>query len=186
MTKLTETLPKSNAKNERKNEKKNAKNTKKNAIRILRIFGGNNNTHQSKWSKMKHIFICRVFLVIFVNLFHTRFLYRFDSHSIKLIWFEILALLLWLTISCCALSFWIVFSLANNTTVYNLLLRWFCCCLRFFLSSFFSFHLWFRWNSNTESYKSIQNSWNNQFRGQRWKLPVPDSEWEKKNHVDKV
>lgn len=36
---------------------------------ILQIFGGNNNTNQSNWSKMKHISICRFFLQYFSSFF---------------------------------------------------------------------------------------------------------------------
>lgn len=107
----------------------------KNTNRILHIFGGNNNTHQSNWSKMKHIFICRFFLWFCQSVSYFFSSCFVDSHSIKLIWFEILGFVVCnnqlLSLLWCSWVFGIVYhgqAITECTIYYCLILvRVYCC-----------------------------------------------------------
>lgn len=141
------------AKIKRMNKQTKKKNMQKNTNRILQIFGGNNNTHQSNWSKMKHIFICRFFLWFCQSVSYFFVLFRwFTFDKIDMIWNSRFCCIQQsvVIVVVMQLSFWDSLPWASNNRMYNLLLLDIGACVLLFF-----FH-WFRWNSNTESYKSIQ------------------------------
>lgn len=127
-----------NKANEQTNERK--KHMQKNTNRIIQIFGGNNNTHQSNWSKMKHIFICRFFLWFCQSVSYFFSSCFVDSHSIKLIWFEILGFVVCnnqlLSLLWCSWVFGIVYhgqAITECTIYYCLILVRVYCCFFFFI-----------------------------------------------------